>query len=403
MSNPPMNATAFLKQLSEHESQLITGKGDYEKIHDLIMTVQELESKEQVQEYQEHVLPKLVPFLFLLIEHAKKMGETNPDFSDHDADLMLMKMLAWFQCSKGIEAIAELMKSGHKDDDYYWTLVLNYYIETKDLAKIIVDKLNGQLPDKFLGICYLDMLNTVCRKDIPLDPHPFSFPEGVARLEQFLTNDEPSEYSYANSVTTALPFLPENVWKKLLPLALAHPDKRVQIEALWAGTKLKNKDSQARLIEEAKDYRYGALCTEYLRELGLEDLIPEECQTDEFTVLAEMSLWIAHPNEFGAVPTELSIVDSRTLYWPPTKNEQRLTIVRYRYEKWNEDGTDEIGVGLVGSVTFCLFGLEGLNERTPEEIYAIHCGWEMEHKNYENPEVGMRVLREHNPGFGKSQ
>jgi len=398
-----MNAAKFLEKLSKFESQLVAGKGNFEKIHGFISTIQDIESKELFEEYREKVFPKLVPFLSLLIDCAKQRAEKDPDFDDvNDADLFLMKMLAMSQLPECIEPIAELVKSGHKAGDYMWTTVLNYYIETKELADIIVNKLEGQLPGEFLGICYLDMLNSVCRKDDSFGPHPFSCPEGVARLEHYLTGDDPGYYSYAVSATAALPFLMESAWKKLLPIAVSHPDKTVQIEALWAGAKLGDKDCQAKLIEFAKDYRYADRCLEYLRELGLEDLIPEECQAEEFSILAEMSTWLSHPNEFGDYPTELSIVESRTLYWPPTKDERKLTIVRYRYEKWKDDDTDEIGVGLVGSVTFCLFGLDDLNERTPEEIFAIHCAWEMELDKYEKPKVGMAILQKHNPGFGSS-
>ena len=403
-----LSAIAFLEQLSEHELQLAAGEGDYEKICNLIKPIDELESPRKIEEYRELILPKLVPFLFLLIDTAKKMAKQDPDFNDQNVDMALMIRFVKFQYPKGLEAVAELMKLDHKNDDFCWYTILSVLIEDKETAKIIVDKLGDQLPNGCIGICYLDMLNGLNLKDISFDPHPFSSPQGIARLEQYLTTDysqDPYNGKYGRApdcAVVALVFLPEHVWKKLLPIALTHPNKTVQIEAQWAGTKLKDKDSREKLIEEAKDYRYGQMCVRYLRELGLEDLIPEECQTEEFTASAAISSWLSSPFEFGAVPTELSIVDSRTLYWTPTKDKRQLTIVRYRYEKWNKDGTDEIGIGLVGSVTFCLFGLEGLNERTPEEIYAIHCGWEMNLDDYENPDVGMRLLKKHNPGFGKS-
>lgn len=42
---------------------------------------------------------------------------------------------------------------------------------------------------------------------------------------------------------------------------------------------------------------------------------------------------------------------------------------------------DELGVGLVGSITFRLIGDE-LEQRPPEDAYAIHCFWELEAKGY---------------------
>lgn len=395
-----MGTTEYLNKLDEFESQLRSGKGDFKKIYDLITSLQTLESREQVIECREKVIPELIPFLFLLVDEAERRRRNDPNFDDRDVDILTMRMLAGFQSLKGIEAIAEFIKKNHKKDCYWWTTVLNYYVNEKEPADVIVRTLDGKLPDGFLGIVYLDMLNKVCREDETFRPHPFSCSEGVIRLEHYLTNDQPEEYSYAFSATSALPFMSKNVWNKLLPVALKHPDQMIRLEALWAGTKLGNEECRACLIEAAKDYRFGGRAVQYLEELGLAEWIPEESQTDEFAVLSEMSSWLAHPSEMGAYPTELAIVDSRTLYWPPMEDERQLVIVRYRYDKWNDDGSDEVGVGLVGSTTFCLFGTKGLNERTPEEIYAIHCGWEMRLDHYMNPEVGMAVLAKHNPGFG---
>jgi len=41
--------------------------------------------------------------------------------------------------------------------------------------------------------------------------------------------------------------------------------------------------------------------------------------------------------------------------------------------------TDETGCGLVGSTTFCLFSPK-LASRPPEDVYAVHCCWELEQK-----------------------
>lgn len=394
--------TQFLKKLTQLETQLRAGEDTFEKIHDLVLKLQDVESREQFEEYQEKVLPSFIPLLSLLVEESEKRKKVDPDFDDRDADIFTMKMLAGFQSPEGIEAIAKLMKRNYKSDDYFWTAVLNYYIEDQALAEIIVNTLDGKLPEGFLRVVYLDMLNKVSLKNETFGPHPFSSSEGVAILEKYLKNENEEEFSYAISATAALPYLSENAWKKLLPVALKHPDASVRLEAFWAGTKLGDTKCRDGLIDMAKSYVHGQRAVEYLEELGLEEFVPEESKTWEFAALAEMSSWLSHPSEFGAYPTELTLVDSRTLFWPPTQDERRLTIVRYRYEKWNSDGSDEIGVGLVGSVTFCLFGVV-LNESPPEEVYAIHCAWEMQKKNYKNPKVGLAELQGCNPGFGKPE
>ena len=93
--------------------------------------------------------------------------------------------------------------------------------------------------------------------------------------------------------------------------------------------------------------------------------------------LAEMAEWLSHPNEFGRPPDELERVDTRTLAWPPTRDTRRLWLVRYRYENPSPHGQAEEGVGLVGSVTFALFG-EATCARSVDDLYGLYCAWELE-------------------------
>ncbi len=81
---------------------------------------------------------------------------------------------------------------------------------------------------------------------------------------------------------------------------------------------------------------------------------------------------------------------------PPTKDKRSIYIVRYTYNNYNDDGSDEIGIGLVGSITFSLFGTEGILEKTPLEIYALHCNWELEDDNYEDIPKGIKLLKARN-------
>lgn len=54
-----------------------------------------------------------------------------------------------------------------------------------------------------------------------------------------------------------------------------------------------------------------------------------------------------------------------------------MWLFKFTYAGRNDDGTDEVGLGMVGSITFALFG-ETTADMTAEDAYAIHCCWELD-------------------------
>ncbi|HET9446859.1 MAG TPA: hypothetical protein VFO35_11395, partial [Steroidobacteraceae bacterium] len=115
---------------------------------------------------------------------------------------------------------------------------------------------------------------------------------------------------------------------------------------------------------------------------------------------AEMSQWLAHPNEMGRAPDELTLVDSRELNWPPCGDRRWLWVFRYRYVK-GDDGPDE-GYCMTGSVTWAMFGQNTL-DLTVEDVYGLHCAWELmqcessEAPKEMDPAAGREILRRYNP------
>ena len=89
----------------------------------------------------------------------------------------------------------------------------------------------------------------------------------------------------------------------------------------------------------------------------------------------ELAQWLAYPTELDRYPDEIAVVDARTLQWPPAGRALPLTLLRYRVIDEYGLAPDDVGVGLVGSVTFCLFSYAA-HRRPPEDAYALHCYWE---------------------------
>jgi hypothetical protein len=237
----------------------------------------------------------------------------------------------------------------------------------------LFEELRDPLPPDFLGVSLLDCANTAQREGAS-DGHPFDSPAGVIQLEQWLSDKDEDHSSYAISAAAALPFLTSPDRDRLLTLALDHASKEVQMEAAWAAAKLGREAGIRWLSRSCLDPALSHRARQYLEELGATNAVPAEAENPEFRAKAEFAQWLAHPTELGRAPDELEIVDQRELPWPPEREQKSFWLVKYRAK--NENGSDDVDVGLIGSVTFCLFSYKNA-ERPPEDAYAIHCYWEM--------------------------
>lgn len=151
------------------------------------------------------------------------------------------------------------------------------------------------------------------------------------------------------------------------------------------------------------DSRYSHTAQQYLKELGHPERIPGEAQRPESQAIAEMANWLAHPQEFGRAPDSIELFDTRELFWPPTNDRRRLSLVKYSFHGGAGREADS-GIGMVGSVTFALFG-EVTADLSPEDIYGLHCCWELEIKGdsrapkKRTAQAGREILGRHNEGF----
>lgn len=324
---------------------------------------------------------------------------------DGASDLaFLLKIVAMYAPDGGVERIASAARSPLLADEYLWSVILQIVADPQHpWTGALLEALRDPLPSAFAGVAYLDFANAVARAG-GVEHHPFDTDEGFARLRAFANNPDPDEFSYAHSAAAAIPFLSEGRRNELLALCEQHADSGVRIEAAWAAASIGDDRGIATLQRAASDPRTATLAIRYLDELGASDRIPLVSRTAEFQAMAEMCEWLAHPSEFGRAPETIEQVDSRELYWPPTNDVRRVWLFRYGYPP-NEPGEEaDSGLGMVGSVTFALFG-ETTADKSAEEAYALHCAWELEMN--EDPrapaertvEAGMRILGRHNAGF----
>ncbi len=299
-----------------------------------------------------------------------------PDEDDHDDLPFLLKILVMLRVPGAPELVVKAARHPATRDAFLWSVILAQLAEEHPQAEEIVEKLRDPLPEAFAGVALLDLANERARVG-HAGPHPFDNAEGLQRLESYLVDRDPEHFSYAHSATAAIPFLRTPARQRLLDLAAQHPDATVQLESHWAAAKLGDERGIAALAEAARDPRKGTRALAYLEELDRLDAAPPETQTDEHLALAEMADWLSYPTEFGAFPDALRVYDTRELDWPPTNDRRRLWLIEFTYESSDDRPAREVGIGMVGSITFALFD-ETTADMPAEDLYGIHCAWELQ-------------------------
>jgi hypothetical protein len=315
---------------------------------------------------------------------------------DEDSVMFILKILAKYRQREDVDLVARAARLPNVADRFMWSTIFDEFDSDHPYSNQMIDALRDPLPLGFVLVGYLDMANTLAIAG-KLDFHPFDSNAGCEQLERFLQDKNEDNSSYAVSATAAIPFIGRTHRERLLSTAFEHADSRVRIEAAWAQAKSGDKDGFSRLAELCLDPRLSHTAQLYLNELRRSDLIPEEVSNEEFRAVAEMANWLAHPGELGSPPDSVVLFDTRELFWPPTNDKRRLFLVKY-------SAAGEDGVGLVGSVTFALFG-ETTADMSPEEIYSVHCCWELEMNgdrrapDERTAEAGKEILAKYNSSF----
>lgn len=358
------DARAICEALEQVVADLPTGKGD-RSLHALVTLFQDVEGDEAPGILDEHGLPTLLKAFDRLAETKK------PDANDV---LFIMKIFAIYSFQEGLERIPDLIQKPAFQDAYLWTVVFEILsIEGHPAQVWVADQLRDPLPQKFAQIAYLDFVNELCRQGV-LESHPFDTPDGKKDLARWIKSKKDHDASYAVSAAMALAFVSNPERDDLFEIARSHNDILVQIEAAWSEGFLGRESGLKFLARMCLDPSHAARAMAFLEMLDREDCIPEKARDPNFQAMAEMSSWLAHPNEYGGPPDSIELIDTREIYWPPAEEKKQVWAFRYSY-KGRKQGEEETDYGMVGSITFSLFGDYGDNP-SPEDIYALHCAWE---------------------------
>lgn len=367
-----MDAKAICEALSTLPSEHSSGKSHSSSpLHALTSLFQHVDGRDApaFEVLYKEGLPQLIRVFDSTIQRGNE--------DDADDLLFVLKILAMYGSFEGAEKVVQAARRPLKPDAYMWHVILAVFSEGHPQRDYVFRALSNPLPSGFLAVALLDSANRAAIAG-ELQQHPFDSQAGWKQLQSWLEDSDPDHAGYAHSATAALPFISNPARDQLLALAMEHSDTGVQMEAAWAAGELGREAGLKVLARFCLDVNHSDVAQRYLAELNREDLIPSEAREPSFQAKAECARWLAHPNELGRPPDELEIVDHRQLAWPPQRQSQPFWLIRYRLRDTTGLEDDDVDCGLVGSVTWCFF-LYKMHQRPPEDAYAIHCYWEMEH------------------------
>ncbi|HEY1064665.1 MAG TPA: HEAT repeat domain-containing protein, partial [Pirellulales bacterium] len=372
IGNEPVRSKAEAKAIVAALDALYTDQERRERkritpsLHSLTALFQNFETREAYDVLSAEGLTTLRKFV--------KDALDGKELDDPSDVLFILKILAGYQQREDVAFIVQAARKPLEPDAYMWHAVLETFDDEHPHSPELMKALAVTPPSGFVAVAFLDMSNALARAG-KAERHPFDSPAGRKQIEAWLRDDDEKHFSYAHSAAAALPFIAKEVREPLLAMAEKHPDVNVRMEAAWARVKSGNETGVDSLLKLCLDPSYSRKAVLYLQDLGLGDRVPAKCREPEFQAISEMAEWLAHPQEFGRPPDAVDVYDSRELYWPPTKDKRRLTLVKYTY-KGDNGNEPRSGIGMVGSVTFALFG-EATPDLPPEDVYGLHCCWEL--------------------------
>ena len=178
----------------------------------------------------------------------------------------------------------------------------------------------------------------------------------------------------AASLCDALGLLGDEQAKTALQDALHLPHRRIRVEAAAALARMGDDDAIVALVELAEHPNTRLRAIAYAEELGLLDHIDEAWRSPTATAEAELACYLAEPQQLGAAPSDMEVIDQRTLVWPSYDEPQECYLIRFTYRFG--DGV-YVNVGIAGPLVHT-FHVD-LTQLPLDDVYAIFAGWQAEH------------------------
>lgn len=339
--------------------------------------------EEVYDDLNENTIPLIRNILLELIK-------TNYSGNYLHIDFPLMQLLANYENKAGFHLFMTLVKNNYKSASEGW---LSIALNDDEKSRLLVAHVGSDFPLNNIGFQYIRSCNHLMQHKL-IQSHPYNCAAGYTIIYDHLCT---SSTSWEVSLKV-IPFLNQAYQEQLLGLDGLH-NKEIALGLAIIGAQLGRSSSIQRLAAFTLDERYSSVAINYLHDLNLSERIPREAQRFEQQVLNQMSDWLSSPEAFGMLPDKVEMIYSIKLFWPPTKDERILSIVRYTYKQFYDENTDEVGMGVVGSKTCAIPGIDYILTLTPLQILALHCNYELGKEHYEVLSSGIRLIKQHNPAI----
>ena len=178
------------------------------------------------------------------------------------------------------------------------------------------------------------------------------------------------------------------VGKLCQALELSH--RRIRTEAAAALARLGESRGVDELVRLAAEPAARLRVLASAEGLGISDRIDPQYKTEVARAEALVAVELAQPSLFGLPPTELALVDTRTLYWPGYEKPVECFLFRYAYRF---EAAEYSNIAIAGPLVHAFAA--DLHDLSPDDIYAAYAGWDLEDENvYEIPLDGPEVGHE---------
>lgn len=364
-------AEGYCLRLEQYAKGLEAGQERPEYLHPLVSLFQEGRTPDVELVLRVQGLPVLARLFEFVRGHLPEQAEDG---------LFVLKMMVMFaESNAGAQWLLEALRENYGCESYVWGVIFEHLTAEHPWTREVCEAVRRQPPEAFCGVCALDLGNELA--ETQNWPHPFETEAGLERLRGWLESDDPDEESYAESAIRACALfrLPEA--EEMLHEALEHDSEGVQLAAAEVLARREDPVAFDKLQELAGFPPLSARACRILKEVGRENLIPEETTQPEFQALASICAWLSDEENFGEIPDEVEFYAQKRIFWPPTNDEREFRFFRYHYvaDCEGDSGVDEIGVGVVGSETCSLVGHTD-PEMPVEHILALHCCWELQQR-----------------------
>jgi hypothetical protein len=170
--------------------------------------------------------------------------------------------------------------------------------------------------------------------------------------------------------------------------ALEIGHRRVKTEAAAALARLGEQRGVDELVRLAAEPVARLRVLAYADELGILAKFDPKFASPEARAEAELCVWLAEPTQFGVPPAGFELYDHRRQFWPGFAKPVDCYLFRFQYVVTIEGEGERSfsNIGIAGPLAHAF--LADLGDLSPEDIYAAFAGWQAQHEEIREYDVG---------------